>query len=77
MTTGEDSFRDKPDVRNLRQASGKASAPSKTHSTPPIACERDDVPSLHVNPVSKTVFPSVFILPHPPRRVMVMTKMEL
>ncbi|KAI0000050.1 hypothetical protein BJV77DRAFT_510279 [Russula vinacea] len=50
MTTGEYSFRDKPDVRNLRQASGKASAPSKTHSTPPITCERDDVLSLHVNP---------------------------
>jgi hypothetical protein len=58
--TGEDSFRDKPDIRDLRQVSGKASAPSKTHSTKPIARERDDVPLSYVNPVSKNVFPCVF-----------------
>jgi hypothetical protein len=63
MTTGEDSFTDKPEIRDLRQTSGKASARTNTHSTMPIIRERDDVPSLDDNPVSINVFPGTF--PHP------------
>jgi hypothetical protein len=60
MTTREDSFGDKPDIRDPRQTFGEASAPSYMPIMMPITRERDDAPSLHVNPVSKTVFPGVF-----------------
>jgi hypothetical protein len=60
MTTGEDLFGDKPEIRDLRQTSGEASARTNTHSTMPIIHERDDVPSLDVNFVSINVFPGVF-----------------
>ena len=60
MTTGEDSFTNKPEIRDLRQTAGKASARANTHSTMPITRERDDVPSLDDNPVSINVFPGIF-----------------
>jgi len=62
MTTGEDSCRDKTDIRDPRQTFGKTSAPPNTHITMPITHERGDVPPLHVNSVSKNVLPSVLVL---------------
>jgi hypothetical protein len=49
---------DKPDMGNPRQTSD--SAPSDTHGTMTRTRKQSDLPPLHVNPVSKNKFPSVF-----------------
>ena len=50
---------DKLDMGNPRQTSD--SAPSDTHGTMTSTRERYGSPSLHVNPVSKNMFPSVLV----------------
>jgi hypothetical protein len=50
---------EKPDMGNTRQTSD--SARSDTHGTMSGTRERYDPPSLHVNPVSKNVIPSVLV----------------
>jgi hypothetical protein len=49
---------DKPDTENPRQRTD--SAPSDTYGTMTNSGERYDLPSLHVNPVSKNMCPNVY-----------------